>query len=134
MAEPKTKKTTASVTAFLDTVEDEGRRADAKALVKIMKTVTGEKAVMWGDAIVGFGEYQSSTGGWPLVAFSPRKAGLVLYVAASDPAVAPALAKLGKHKVSGSCLHVKRMVDVDGGVLADVIARADAMMRKKHGA
>jgi len=53
MAELKTKKTTASVAAFVDGVENEQRRADAKQLLKLFKEVTGMKPAMWGEMGVG---------------------------------------------------------------------------------
>ncbi|BCW89389.1 hypothetical protein sos41_25520 [Alphaproteobacteria bacterium SO-S41] len=120
MAEVKTKPTTASPVAYLDTIEDEGRRKDAKALLKIYKDVTGEKPVMWGTAIVGFGSYKLKSGDWPLTAFAVRKSDLTLYVGAKRQA--ERLKSLGKHKVGGGCLYVKRLSDIDEGVLREVIA------------
>ena len=55
MAEPKTKKTGASVAAFLDAVADPGRREDARAVLALMKRITGEEPKMWGPSIIGFG-------------------------------------------------------------------------------
>jgi hypothetical protein len=55
MAENKTKRTNVSVSAFIDAITDQGRRADAKALVKLMQKAAGEKPKMWGPSIVGFG-------------------------------------------------------------------------------
>jgi hypothetical protein len=43
MADNKTKPTKISVSAFIDAITDEGRRADAKALVKLMQKAAGEK-------------------------------------------------------------------------------------------
>ena len=54
MAENKTKPTKLSVAAFIDAITDEGRRADAKALVKLMQKASGEKPTMWGSSIIGF--------------------------------------------------------------------------------
>lgn len=48
MAENKTKPSKTSVTAFIDAITDEGRRSDAKALVKLMQKASGEKPTMWG--------------------------------------------------------------------------------------
>jgi hypothetical protein len=42
MAELKTKPTTASVTDFLNTVDDDERRKDCFTVVKIMQNATGE--------------------------------------------------------------------------------------------
>lgn len=122
MAEAKTKPTNASVAAFLDTIEDEGKRKDAKALLTIFRDATGEKPVMWGEAIVGFGSYKLKSGTWPLTAFSPRKNDLTLYVGARRQA--ELLKSIGKHKVGGGCLYVKRLSDVDEGVLRKVIANS----------
>ena len=47
MAENKTKPTKVNVTAFIDAIADETRRADARALVKLMQRATGEKPKMW---------------------------------------------------------------------------------------
>jgi len=53
MAELKTQKTKASVSAFLNSIEDEEKRKDAKAVARIMREVTGAKPDMWGPSIVG---------------------------------------------------------------------------------
>ena len=84
MAENKTKPTAINVAAFLDACTDEARRADAKALAKLMQKVTGNEPCMWGPSIVGFGSrhytYESGReGDMPIVGFSPRKAANVLY-------------------------------------------------------
>src|ERR1035441_8048272 len=113
MAENKTKPTQLSVTAFIDAVADPARRADAKVLVKLMQTATGEKPKMWGPSIVGFGSYHykyesGREGDAPLVGFSPRKAALVLYglgsFSASDPSD-PLSTRLGKHTTGKGCVH-----------------------------
>jgi hypothetical protein len=57
MAENKTKPTKLSVAAFVNALTDETKRADAKALVKLMQSATGEKPAMWGPSIIGFGNY-----------------------------------------------------------------------------
>ncbi len=49
MAEIKTQKTKASAVAFINSVSDEVRRADAKKLLKIFKDATGLKPVIWGE-------------------------------------------------------------------------------------
>jgi len=80
MPEPKTKKTKASVSAFIAAVLDETRRKDAKAIDKMFREITGEKPAMWGPSIIGYGSYETSTGTWPRLGFSPRKGNLALYV------------------------------------------------------
>lgn len=128
-AELKTRETGESVEAFLDTVEDEQKRADCYKVVELMKRVTGEEPKMWGPAIVGFGHQmiKYSTGrelDWPVAAFSPRKASLTLYALNNFPTQPELLARLGKHKASGVCLHIKRFSDVDEGVLEELVGES----------
>ena len=82
MAENQTRPTKVSVAKFIETIPDETRRADAKVLVRLMQNESGEKAAMWGPAIIGFGsvhyKYESGReGDMPLIGFSPRKAASV---------------------------------------------------------
>ncbi len=135
MAEAKTKRTAQRVGDFIKGLADEGRRKDCAALVRIMTKAAGAKGAMYGRSIVGFGsqtyKYASGrTGEWPMVAFSPRKADLTLYVSAGK-APKPLLKQLGKHKVSGGCLHIKRLSDVDLDVLDRLIAAAAKAAKNK---
>jgi len=98
----------------------------------MMAEVTGEKPVVWGASIVGYGAYESASGPWPIVGFSPRKANLVVYVMSGFETLAPLLAKLGKHKTGASCLYLNKLADVDAGVLKTIIATSTAEMRKRH--
>ena len=125
MGEPKTRPTTASVAEFLALQASE-RRADCEALVRMMEAATGEKAEMWGAAIVGFGRYAyanstKKTFEWPVVGFSPRKNDLTLYIMPGFEGFAGLMAKLGKHKTGKSCLYLKRLADVDAKVLRGII-------------
>lgn len=125
MSEPKTRPTDASVEAFLDAATPAQRREDGFTLLEIMREITGEQPVMWGPSIVGFGSqplvYASGREvDWPVVAFSPRKASLVLYID-HDPDL---LARLGKHKLGKGCLYVTKLADVDEAVLREMIARS----------
>lgn len=123
MAEPKTKKTKASVAAFIAAVENETRRKDAKTIDKMYREITGLRPAMWGPSIIGYGEYQSSTGTWPRAGFSPRKANLVLYVLGVYSDEATLLEKLGKHKTGQSCLYINKLADVDIEVLRELMTR-----------
>ncbi|MCO4255836.1 DUF1801 domain-containing protein [Pseudarthrobacter cellobiosi] len=126
MAENKTQATGGSVEEFLAAVEHPVRRADGFALLDLMREITGQEAFMWGLTIVGFGsyhyKYQSGReGDAPAVAFSPRKANLVLYGLTDGPAADRLLPELGKHKTSTACLYVNKLDDVDRDVLAEMI-------------
>jgi hypothetical protein len=139
MAEPKTKATKESVQEFLNKVEPAEKRQDSFALLEMFEEVTGEKAVMWGTSIVGFGKYHYKSersrqeGDWMLVGFSPRKQNLTLYILHGNQDN-PELEKLGKHKTSsggmGGCLYINKLSDIDQKVLRKLIENSYQQMKK----
>ena len=135
MAEPKTKPTSQSLADFLAD-QPEARRRDCEAIDAMMREASGEPAVMWG-AIVGYGRYlapraDGSAYEWPMIGFSPRKQALVLYLMADFEQQAALLSKLGKHTTSKACLYIKRLSDVDAGVLRQMIERSVAAMEPRR--
>lgn len=137
MAENKTQATKASVAEFVAAISDDAKRADAKALIKLMQKATGEKPAMWGPSIIGFGSYHyvyesGREGDMPLVGFSPRKAATVLYVRAGTPGTEVLLVKLGKYTAGKGCVYIKKLADVDEAVLEKLVAKCAADMRKKY--
>lgn len=133
----KTKPTKETAAAFIAKIKDPARRADAQALAKIFQKATGEKPVMWGSSIVGFGAYHykydsGREGDMCLVGFSPRSTAFVLYAKGGAKGEAARLAKLGKHKTEGGCIYVKKLADVDAKVLEDLIRTAAAHKRAEY--
>ena len=127
MAELKTQKNDASVEAFLNAIPDERKRRDCFTLVELMREVTGAEPTMWGDSIVGFGEYHYTyangrAGDWFVAGFAPRKQNLTLYIMAGFNEYDELLGKLGKHSTGKSCLYIKQMEDVDMTALRDLVA------------
>jgi hypothetical protein len=132
MADNKTKPTESSVAAFIDAIPDPTKRADAKALVKLMEAAAGEKPKMWGPSIIGFGSYHyrydsGREGDMPLIGFSPRKTASVLYGIIGSSGSKALLAKLGKHTTGKGCLYIKKLADVDQQVLAAMVVKSLAL-------
>ena len=124
--ELKTKKNDASVTEFLEAVENEDRRSDSYDVLKIMEEITGELAKMWGPSIVGFGSYHyvyssGKEGDWMVTGFSPRKQAMTLHIMAGFDRYDELMAQLGKFTTGKSCLYLKRLSDVDESVLRELI-------------
>jgi hypothetical protein len=139
MATLKTVPNDGSVEQFLDAVEHDTRRDDAKAVCALMEDITGEKPTMYGASIVGFGSYDYTyasgrEGSWFLTGFSPRKQNLVLYIMPGFSAHDRLLDSLGKHKKGKSCLYLNRLSDVDMDVLTSLISDSVAHMKEKYGA
>jgi hypothetical protein len=136
MPEPRTRPTTASVAAFIKRQPDERTRADCLTLVALMEKVTGEKAVMWGPSIIGFGAYRlgyadGSEADWPVAAFSPRKRDLTLYLMHVFERHPELMKKLGKHRTGKVCLYIRRLADVDMQVLKELVVASVRYTREK---
>lgn len=133
----KTQPTATDVATFVAAIPDAGRRADAEALVALMTQLSGEPARMWGPSIIGFGEYHyrydsGRTGSMSRIGFSPRKAETVVYLIDGFAGQADLLARLGKHRIGKSCLYIKRLADIDIGVLEAMIAASLATMAERY--
>jgi len=140
MAEVKTKQTDADVYDFIDTfTATEQRRTDSLELVKLMQEFSGYQPKMWGPSIIGFGKYHfksgksSQQGDWPLVAFSPRKAALTLYVHTGAPEHEYLLKNLGKFTKSKGCIYVKKLSDLNITALKDLVTESIRYTRQKYG-
>lgn len=138
MAELKTKPTKQNPKDFLKTIQPEQKQRDGFVLLEMFQHITGEKALMWGDSMVGFGMYHyksersTQEGDWPLVAFSPRKQNLTLYIMAGNKDNTALLKQLGKHKTSVGCLYINKLADVDQTVLATLIKNSFQYMKTMY--
>jgi len=129
VAEPKTRPTDADIGAFLESVADERRREDAKAVCRLMQEVTGEQPVLWGTGIVGFGSVRLRYASgreldWPVTGFSPRKTATTVYLMDGFEKRSDLLARLGPHSTGKSCLYLTRLSDVDLTVLRELVAES----------
>jgi Domain of unknown function (DU1801) len=129
MAELKTQRNDDSVDNFIAGIEDDRKREDSKTLLGMMERVTGEEPRMWGPSIIGFGDqrykYESGReGDWFKIGFSPRKQNLTLYVTDYITENDPLFAKLGKYTTGKACIYIKRLADVDIGILAKLVKRS----------
>ena len=129
--ENKTVETKNSVSAFLKKTKDVQKQKDCQSLCDLISKHTKLEAKMWGNAIVGFGSYHykyesGREGDAPLVAFSPRASSIVLYLHGAKGET-ELLKNLGKHKLSGGCVHIKKLEDVDPKI---ILKLSDISMKK----
>jgi hypothetical protein len=137
MADNKTQPTKASVTDFINAIDDPQRRADARKVAAMMRKATGKRAKMWGPSIVGYGTYHykyasGREGDFLITGFSPRKQALTAYIMAGFPKFDALMKKLGKYKTGKSCLYIKRLSDVDEDVLERLINESVRYMRDNY--
>ena len=137
MAELKTKYTDASVDDYLASRASPEQLADLKAIMAICKRVTKQQPKMWGPSMVGYGSYhytyESGHSGEAFQAgFAIRGKDLVVYLVADSADQVALLARLGKHRMTKSCLYFKRLSDLDTKVLEALIARSVAGVKRRH--
>ena len=142
MTDAKTQITDVDPADFIEAVEPEKKREEAKILDALFRKVTGEKPQMWGASIVGYGEYRTTYDSgrevhWMRSGFSPRKARHSLYLMGGycDERAGERrdalLVKLGKYKTGKSCLYVNKLADVDMEVMEELLCNDwNAMARK----
>jgi hypothetical protein len=128
-AQNKTVANNASIIDFLASLDDDQQRRDSESLIEIMQDITGEPPVMWGTAIIGFGNvHVTSPSGrevdWLRIGFSPRKGKLSLYVTFDAQKYQTELDKMGKHKIGKGCIYINRLSDVDTSKLTSIIKTA----------
>ena len=129
MTELKTKPSNKSVTEFLNNVENQRRRDDSFKILKIMREITQEEPVLWGDSIVGFGSYHykyksGREADWLQIGFSPRKQSLTVYIMDGFEKYDELLTQLGKYKTGKSCLYINKLEDVNINVLKELISES----------
>lgn len=133
MSENITKPTNAPVNDYIASIENVERQSDARQMLTIMQEATGERPVMWGSSIVGFGSYHykyasGREGDAVRVGFSGRKQALTIYGVifynVSEEENVRLLSKLGPHKVGKGCLYIQSLADIDLEVLKQMIRRA----------
>lgn len=137
MSENKTRPNNASVTSFLEAIDDDIKKQDCFTLLELMKKITGQPPVMWGPSIIGFGSYHykydsGREGDMLLTGFSPRKQNLTLYIMAGFDKYENLMQKLGKHKTGKSCLYIKHLSDVNISVLIDLIKASYDHYNRKY--
>lgn len=126
MAELKTKVNSTNAEDFLQNLESAQKKNDSLTLLRLMKDITCEEPRMWGESIIGFGNYHykyasGREGDWFITGFSPRKQNLTIYLMYGFEEQTELLDKLGKHKTGKACLYIKKLEDVDLNVLSELI-------------
>lgn len=140
MAELKTKVNDASVSEFINNIENPQRKKDSIIVNKLFKKITGSQPKMWGSSIVGYGTfpYKRKDGTeyeWMTTGFSPRKTSLTLYIMPGfdlGGEFKKNLENLGKYKTGKSCLYINKLDDVDINVLEKLINLGYQYMVKKY--
>lgn len=125
----KTVANNSSVDDFIASLADSKQQDESKKLLKMFGAVTGEKPVMWGTSIIGFGSLSLTYASgrkvdWLQVGFSPRKGKLSLYVTFDAQKLTSKFPGLGKYKTGVGCIYITKLADIDMDQLEKLIRTA----------
>lgn len=137
MSDLKTTANQQSPMEFIQSIEHPIRQKDSLTLLECFSHITGQSAVMWGAAIIGYGSYHyiyesGREGDWMKTGFSPRKNYISVYLMSGFSRFDELLTKLGKHKHGKSCLNINKLADVDMNILEELIAESYRCMSEKY--
>lgn len=126
-----------TVAEVIESLPSDNKKADAYELLALYKRVSGEDAVVWYPNIIGFGQYHyvydsGHEGDAALLAFSPRKAKISLYLDQDFPEREELLDKLGKIKKAKGCVYVNKLADIDMSVLEELLEKSLAYTKEKY--
>jgi Domain of unknown function (DU1801) len=132
----KTQATTNSVQDFLNNYPNQKVIKDCFDLIKIFEKVTNNKPVLWGK-IIGFGSYHyvyesGREGDSLMVGFTPSKVGITIYTNCDLENNTNLLNNLGKHKISKSCLYIKKLEDINIEIFEQIIKDSYNHIKDKY--
>jgi hypothetical protein len=130
MVETSTAGVNPEVAAFLAGLS-EARQQESATLIGLPREATGAEQALWSGGVVGFGRlhyrYASGREGDTFVlGFAARRAGLTLYLNFALMREQLDLEPLSRYKTGKGCLYLRRLDDVDIGVLRKLLRRAAA--------
>lgn len=124
------KETNQDPLAYIETIDNASKQADAKRLLTLMEEVTGNPPKIWGTGMIGYGKYTYRRKGskedleWFNVGFAPRKTKITVYLTYDIGQEEELLEKLGKCKWGKGCLYINKLDDVNLDVLKTMIDKA----------
>ena len=136
-AKNKTVETKSSVAVYVKKIANEQKRKDVAAIIDLISKHTKLEPKMWGTAIVGFGSYHykyesGREGDAPLTGLASRANSITLYLGSKFENAEELLAKFGKHKASGGCIHIQKLEDIDTTVLIKMVKNSIKYMQKLY--
>ena len=121
---------------YISNIANQTRQSDAVELLSILEQASGYKPRLIGS-IIGFGTYHYKyesglEGDGSVIAFSPRKQNMVVYIMPGFSKYQHLLEKLGKYKLGKSCLYLNKLKDIDTEVFRQIAELSVEEMQEKY--
>lgn len=136
-AKSKSTQNTPSVKEFVASL-DEQTLKDSNALIKIMQGISGSKPKLWNVGTIGFDSYHykydsGREGDSFVIGFYPRKGKITVYLMDGTSRYSELLAKLGKHTMTGYCVYIKQLSDVELPILEQILQKSYENIKSQDG-
>jgi hypothetical protein len=114
---------------YLASLDDEQTVKDAQVLIEIMQRISGSEPKLWNVGTIGFDVYHykyesGREGDCFIIGFYPRKGKITVYLMDGTARYSKLLAKLGKHTITGYCVVIKRLSDIELPVLERIVQQS----------
>lgn len=118
-----------SIKDYVTSLNDEQTAKDTHLLTEMMQRISGHEPKLWNVGTLGFDSYHykydsGREGDSFIIGFYPRKGKISIYLMDGTTRHAATLEKLGKHSISGYCIYIKQLSDVELSVLEDIIQQS----------
>lgn len=115
------------------------RRDEVNELLELFEGVTHLPPVVWGDRIVGFGQYaygndRGREGIAPRIGFASGSRHTLYLIAGFAERWPDLLERLGSHRTSVGCLYLTRLAAVNQEVLRELLQRSLSAVREAEAA
>src|SRR6201995_5532539 len=126
------------VETYLSSLNDEQTAEDTRVLIEMMQRISGHEPKLWNVGTLGFDSYHykydsGRTGDSFVIGFYPRKGKITVYLMDGTARVAELLAQLGKHNITGYCIYIKQLGDVELPVLEQIVRQSYEHIKSMSG-
>ena len=117
-----------SVQNLLATLADKTFK-DSEVLLDTMQRISTSEPQIWNDHTIGFGSYHykydsGREGDSQILSFYSRKGKITVYLMDGTARYAGLLEKLGSHTVTGYCIVIKQLSDIELSVLEQILQKS----------
>ncbi len=117
---------------------DDATAADCRVLMDLMARISGAQPEIWNVGTIGYDSYHFAydsgrEGEGHALGFYPRKGRTTVYLMDGTDRHTELLTQLGKHTTSRVCVYLKRLGDVDLGVLEKILRSSYAYLKENEG-
>jgi hypothetical protein len=118
-----------SVKDYMASLADEKTVIDSRVLIEMMQRISGHEPKLWNVGTLGFDGYHykydsGREGDGFVIGFYPRKGKITVYLMDGTARYSELLAKLGKYTITGYCIYIKQLSNVELPILEQIVRQS----------